>query len=93
MARSVSVGAVVAAVGLAVGLATFSAPSAQGLPGQCVSGPFGGFCDGQAWPDGSFNHCESYGWGGFSSSHCYQACHDVVSARAVPTDTDPATPC
>lgn len=82
--------AVLVAVGLAAGV---FAPSAGALPGQCIQSPFGGFCDGQAWADGSFNHCESSGWGGFSYSNCFQACHDVATARAVPTDLDPNTPC
>lgn len=84
--------ALAAAAGLGLA-AVLAAPAASGLPGQCFSGPFGGFCDGQAWADGSFQHCESGGWGAFSYSNCFQSCHDPVSARAVPTDYDPATPC
>lgn len=80
----------VAAVALAAGL---FAPPAAALPGQCFSGPFGGFCDSQAYPDGSFDHCENAGFGVFSYSNCFRACHDVASARAVPTDLDPRTPC
>lgn len=82
--------AVLMAVGLAAGV--FS-PTASALPGQCIQSPWGGYCDGQAWADGSFNHCEQSGFGGFSYSNCFQACHDVASARAVPTDLDPRTPC
>lgn len=69
------------------------APTASALPGQCVSGPFGGFCDSQPWRDGSFQHCEQAGFGGFQYSSCFQACHDVATARAVPTDYDEGTPC
>lgn len=91
MTRLAALGAaVLMAVGLAAGV--FS-PSAGALPGQCVYSPFGGFCDGQPWADGSFNHCESSGFGGFQYSNCYQACHDMATARAVPTDLDPNTPC
>ena len=79
-----------AALGLAAGL---YAPTATALPGQCVSSPFGGFCDGPAAVDGSFNHCENSGFGGFSYSNCFQACHDRVSNLAVPTDLDPRTVC
>lgn len=77
-------------VGLVAGV---FAPVASALPGQCIQSPFGGYCDGQAWADGSFNHCENSGWGMFSYSNCFQACHDMATARAVPTDLDPRTPC
>jgi hypothetical protein len=83
-------GTVLAAVGLCAAL---TAPQAAALPGQCISTPFGGFCDGQAAADGSFQHCENSGFGVFSYSNCFQACHDLVSNRAVPTDLDPRTPC
>lgn len=82
-----------AAVLTAVGLSTTLASPAGALPGQCVNTPFGGFCDSQAYEDGSFDHCENSGWGVFSYSNCFRACHDVASARAVPTDMDPRTPC
>lgn len=75
-----------AAVALAVSL---FAPSAAALPGQCLNTPWGGFCDSYGWADGSFQHCES----ALGFSQCYQACHDPVSNRAVPTDMNPATPC
>lgn len=88
--RAAPGGAVLAAVAVAAAL---SAPPAAALPGQCVSGPFGGFCDSDPWPDGSFQHCENAGWGVFQYSNCFQACHDLVSARAVPTDLDARTPC
>lgn len=91
MRRIAALGAaVLMAVGLAAGV--FS-PSASALPGQCVRGPFGGFCDSQPWADGSFQHCEQAGFGVFSYSNCYQACHDMATARAVPTDLDLNTPC
>jgi hypothetical protein len=51
--------------------------------------PWGGFCDEYAWADGSFYHCES----ALGFSNCFQACHDLVANRAVPTDVDPRTPC
>lgn len=83
-------GTVGAAVCLAAGPA---APTASALPGQCWSSPFGGFCDTDGWSDGSFNHCESTGFGGSFYSNCYRACHDIATARAVPTDSDESTPC
>lgn len=82
--------AVLASVGLAGGL--FAAP-ATALPGQCWNSPFGGFCDTSPQADGSFNHCETYAFGSSSFSNCFQACHDPVSNRAVPTDYDYTTPC
>lgn len=78
--------AVLAAVGLAGGV---SAPPAGALPGQCMSSPWGGFCDEYAWGDGSFYHCER----ALGFSNCYQACHDPIANRAYPTDVDPRTPC
>lgn len=90
MRRALALGAAVVAAGW---LAAAPAPSAQALPGQCVSSPFGGFCDDQAWADGSFQHCENSGFGVFSYSSCFQACHDPVSNRAVPTDVDLRTLC
>ena len=69
------------------------AHTANALPGQCWNTPFGGFCDGPAQVDGSFNHCESIGFGSSRFQNCYQACHDPVTNRAVPTDMDMDTPC
>jgi hypothetical protein len=68
-------------------------PVASALPGQCWNTPFGGFCDGAAQIDGSFNHCENIGFGSSGFQNCYQACHDPVTNRAVPTDMDMDTPC
>lgn len=82
--------AVVASVGLCGGL---SAPTALALPGQCWNSPFGGFCDTDLQPDGSYAHCESVGFGSSQYQNCFQACHDPVSNRAVPTDLDSSTPC
>lgn len=49
MRRVLALGAaVLTAVGLSAAL---SAPLAAALPGQCVSTPFGGFCDGAAEAD------------------------------------------
>jgi hypothetical protein len=79
-------GTVLAAVGVSAAL---TAPAAQALPGQCIYTPWGGFCDSAPWQDGSFQHCES----ALGFSQCYQACHDPVANRAVPTDLDPRTPC
>lgn len=85
--RLLALGAsVLVAGGLAAGV--FS-PEAAALPGQCMNTPYGGFCDSYGWADGSFSHCE----GAFGFSNCYQACHDPVANRAVPTDLDPRTPC
>ena len=82
--------ALVATVLTAVGLsAALAAPVATALPGQCISTPYGGFCDSYGWGDGSFQHCQ----GAFGFSSCYQACHDPVTNTAVPTDVDPRTPC
>lgn len=80
--------ALTAALTVALAIGVFS-PSAAALPGQCVTTPWGGFCDSYGWSDGSFNHCES----ALGFSQCYQACHDPVSSRPVPTDMNPATPC
>jgi hypothetical protein len=84
------IAAVLVALCLAAGTL---APTAAALPGQCIQTPFGGYCDGDAMSDGSFNHCESSGFGAFTYRHCFQACHDVASSRAVPTDMDMSTPC
>ena len=87
MTKLVALGAaVLVAVGLAGGV---FAPPAGALPGQCMSSPWGGFCDSYGWADGSFQHCE----GAMGFSNCFQACHDPVINRAVPTDLDPRTPC
>lgn len=83
-------GAVLASVGLAAGV---YAPSAAALPGQCWNSPFGGFCDTDGWTDGSFQHCESTGFGSSRYQNCYRACHDMASARAVMTDSDVRTLC
>ena len=90
MTRLLALGAAVVAAGW---LAAASAPSAQALPGQCWNSPFGGFCDTDLQDDGSFSHCENYGFGSSSFQNCFQACHDPVSNRAVPTDYDYTTPC
>ncbi len=82
---SLAAGALTGALVLAPPLA---APAAA-LPGQCMYTPWGGFCDEYAWADGSFYHCES----ALGFSNCFQACHDLVANRAVPTDVDPRTPC
>lgn len=79
-------GAVLMALGLSAGV--FS-PTAAALPGQCMYSPWGGFCDDNGMQDGSFRHCES----AMGFSHCFQACHDPVANRAVPTDLDPRTAC
>ena len=79
-------GAALAAVWIA---AAPGAPEAAALPGQCMSSPWGGFCDEYAWADNSFHHCEQ----ALIFSNCYQACHDPVANRAYPTDVDPRTPC
>lgn len=79
---------------VSVGLAgALTAPSAGAVPGQCWNSPFGGFCDSQLQADGSFQHCESVGFGSSLYENCYQACHDPVSNRAVPTDYNYNTPC
>lgn len=82
--------AVLVAVGLAGGV---YAPPAGALPGQCWNSPFGGFCDTAPQADGSFSHCETYGFGSSRFSNCFQACHDPATNRAVPTDNDYTTPC
>lgn len=81
---------IIAAAAVTVGLwGGVFAPRAAALPGQCFYTPWGGFCDGGAWEDGSFNHCQS----GLGFTSCYQACHDPISGTAVPTDMDPRTAC
>lgn len=82
----------VAAAFAALFLSAWAAPVAQALPGQCVSSPWGGFCDSSPSTDGSFSHCENAGWGGFSYSNCYQACIGG-DGRPYQTDLDPATRC
>lgn len=82
-----------AVVAAGVALAGLSAPGASALPGQCWNSPFGGFCDTNPQPDGSFYHCEYTGFGSSSYQNCYQACHDVATNRAVMTDLDYTTPC
>lgn len=74
-------------------IGTLTAPTANALPGQCWNSPFGGFCDSQPQADGSFQHCESVGFGSSLYENCFQACHDPVGNRAVPTDYDYTTPC
>ena len=74
---------------IAVFASVMSAPVTNAVPGQCVSTPYGGFCDSYAWQDGSFNHCES----AMGFSNCYTACIDPASGRPFPTDMDPNTPC
>lgn len=70
-------------------------PTAQALPGQCGGGGAigfgGGFCDGAAWSDGSFYHCETVVVFGIGGTNCFQAC--PIPGGRVPTDSDPATPC
>jgi hypothetical protein len=83
-------GGVLAAVGLTAGAC---APPAVALPGQCWNSPFGGFCDTDGWADGSYNHCESTGFGSSKYSNCYRACHDLATARPFMTDSDVRTPC
>lgn len=85
--------AALTATGVALGLGAVTAPTASALPGQCWNSPFGGFCDTDGWVDGSFNHCESTGFGSSKYSNCYRACHDIATARAVMTDSDVRTPC
>lgn len=83
-------GTVLVAMGLATGVYT---PVAGALPGQCLSHPWGGFCDGPPEQDGSYHHCENTSFGGFSSSSCYQACAHPVTGAPIPTDLDLRTPC
>lgn len=75
-----------------MGMALYLAPEAAATPGQCWQSPFGGFCDSIPQSDGSFNHCESVGFGSSSYRNCYQACMDV-GGRLMPTDYDYNTPC
>lgn len=84
--------AALTAVGLAAGVYAPSLPVARAVPGECVSGPFGGYCDEAPWADGSFQHCEQGGWGGWGYSRCFQACLDPYN-HPVATDLDPRTAC
>lgn len=78
-------------VGLAVGV---FAPPAGAVPGQCVSAPFGGFCDEPIQRNGTYLHCESAGWGPFYSSNCYQVCARTGAVLPVAMDADfYDTPC
>lgn len=87
MMRSAVVGAA-ALVGIGLAAGVFS-PPALALPGQCMSTPWGGFCDNPPAADGSFWHCE----GAMGFSNCFQACYDPVANRPVPTDMNFNTPC
>lgn len=86
--------------GCLVGAMTFGLSTANAVPGQCGNGmgPFasgGGFCDGPAWPDGSFYHCAQVYVFGIGGGGCGQVCPnpDNPAFPPVPTDSDPATPC
>lgn len=74
------------------GAGLFFAPVATAAPGQCWQSPFGGFCDSMPMADGSFQHCESVGFGSSLYRNCYQACLDEAG-RLVPTDYNYETPC
>ena len=74
-----------AVVGLATGV---FAPTAGGTPGQCVSSPVGGFCDEPIQRNGTYQHCESTGWGPFYSSNCYQVCFATGAILPVAMDAD-----
>ena len=54
--------------------APFMAPGgANAVPGQCISTPWGGFCDSPyVNQNGSFWHCEN----AMGFSNCYNACLD-----------------
>ncbi|OFB37936.1 hypothetical protein BA059_16695 [Mycolicibacterium sp. (ex Dasyatis americana)] len=67
--------AVAALVIVGIGYATAPAKAA---PGQCVSTPFGGFCDGPMLPGGIYHHCE----GALGFGQCFYV-------RAVPVEVDP----
>ena len=84
--------AALTAVGLAAGVYAPTLPTAQAVPGECVSSPFGGYCDDTPWEDGSFNHCEYGGWGMWRGSRCFRACLDP-NAHPIATDMDPRTAC
>ncbi|MCV7191295.1 hypothetical protein [Mycolicibacterium brumae] len=85
MTKSI-LGAIAAAATVA---ALTSTPAAQALPGECFDTPFGGYCDTDPWPDGSFQHCEK----AFGFTNCFRACHDPSNGGRTPTDADVNTPC
>lgn len=83
---SAALAAALPAAAMALGMLT--SPIAVAVPGQCISTPWGGFCDGYPQSDGSFQHCH----GAMGFSHCYQACLDHAG-NPVPTDLDLSTRC
>lgn len=98
MKQNKKIGTVLAAASITIasfGIA-FGTPSAQALPGQCVTSGWGGFCDYDAWSDGSYMHKEC---GPFGICNSFRACHvdpdgaGPQPAGRVATDYDPNTPC
>ena len=93
MKRIMALGAsALVAGGLAAGVYAPSLSVARAVPGECVSGPFGGWCDSEPWQDGSFSHCENGGWGGWGYSRCFRACLSSEN-HPIATDLDPRTAC
>ena len=61
-----------------VGLAGVTTGEASATPGQCFTSPWGGFCDGDLLPDGTYRHCE----GAMGFANCFYV-------RPVPVSVDP----
>lgn len=81
---------VLAAVVLAGGV---SAPPAGAVPGQCVSTPYGGFCDEPVQRDGTYLHTEQSGWGWWYSSNAYRVCLRTGEIFPATMNPDQNTPC
>jgi hypothetical protein len=77
---------------IALATGAYNPPVVQALPGQCWNNPFGGFCDQLPEKDGSFMHCESYGFGSSKFQNCFQSCIGPAG-QLMPTDYDLTTPC
>lgn len=65
-------------LGAIVGAAVILSGKALANPGQCFTSPWGGFCDGDMLPNGTYRHCE----GAMGFTNCFYV-------RPAPTSVDP----
>ncbi|SRX92334.1 hypothetical protein MSP7336_00559 [Mycobacterium shimoidei] len=91
-------GAVIIASFAGLAVESFHPPNANAVPGQCGAGygagSGGGFCDSDAWPDGSFYHCAHVYVLGFGGGGCGRVCPNPQNpALPIATDADPNTHC
>lgn len=82
MKKLFAAGAIAAALAAPIALST----PAQASPGMCGGSPWGGFCDTDVWPDGSFMH-------GVSVFGFWQYTRVCDGNPPINTDYDPRTPC